>query len=302
MGKIAQTLVAACRERERTGTAAGLRATVLARGDDWAVEDVLCTHRPCDSPFEERHDVYRVALVGAGTFQCRGPLGRELLTPGALLLGNSGEYFECRHDHSVGDRCLAFAYSSAAVARLAHDAGVRGTVRLSELRVPPLRSLAPLVADACVAWAQGPAVVDAGAWEELGLRFAAAAMRLAAEPTREPRAPANAERGIAAALRLIERDPGAPLVLGSLAREAKLSRYHFLRTFACVTGLTPHRYVVRTRLRKAAVRLATTDARVIDVALDSGFRDISNFNHAFRAEFGASPTALRSRLRRYCPS
>ena len=34
------------------------------------------------------------------------------------------------------------------------------------------------------------------------------------------------------------------------------------------------------------------------VALDCGYRDVSNFNHAFRAEFGATPLEHRARLRR----
>ncbi|RPI59407.1 MAG: AraC family transcriptional regulator, partial [Lysobacterales bacterium] len=80
--------------------------------------------------------------------------------------------------------------------------------------------------------------------------------------------------------------------------EAKLSPFHFVRAFARVTGLTPHRYVMRARLRGAAVRLATNDARVVDVALNSGFRDVSSFNHAFRRELGATPRQHRERFRR----
>jgi hypothetical protein len=45
-----------------------------------------------------------------------------------------------------------------------------------------------------------------------------------------------------------------------------LSPYHFLRTFARVTGVTPHRYLLRARLRNAAVRLAIEDAPVAEVA------------------------------------
>jgi AraC-like DNA-binding protein len=86
--------------------------------------------------------------------------------------------------------------------------------------------------------------------------------------------------------------------LQTLGREASLSRFHFLRAFAQVTGLTPHRYVTRARLRSAAVRLVATDARVIDVALECGYRDVSNFNRAFRAEFGTTPLEHRARLRR----
>ena len=291
MGKIAVLLSDACAARERLGAEPGLRASVVAEGEGWAVEDVLCTHRPCDASFEERHARYRVALVGAGMFNCRGARGRELLTPGSLLLGNPGDSFECGHEHGTGDRCLAVALSAQLFERIAFDAGVRGKPQLRALRVPPVASLSPLVAEACAAWVDGGGDV----WGELAVRFAAGAVRLAAEPNRAPRRPANAERGIARAVRLVERDPCAALALDTLAREARLSRYHFVREFARVTGLTPHRYIKRARLRDAAVRLATSDSRVIDVAIMCGFRDVSNFNHAFRAEFGTTPRASRGR-------
>jgi AraC family transcriptional regulator len=294
LGKIAVLLNDACRERERLGAAPGLCASPLAAGDDWAVEDVLCTYRPSDRAFEERHERYRVALVGAGTFNCRGPHGRVLLTPGSLLLGNAHDGFECGHEHGTGDRCLAFAYSPQLFERLAFEAGVRGKPRLRDARVPPIALLAPLVADLCTAWAAAPAESD---WNELGVRLAAAAVRAATEPKGTPRGPPNAERGIVRAVQLIERDPSQGLELDTLAREAKLSRFHFVRAFARSTGLTPHRYLLRARLRGAAVRLATNDGRVVDVALQSGFRDVSNFNHAFRTEFGMTPRAHRARFK-----
>jgi AraC-like DNA-binding protein len=290
LGKIAVLLNHACAERERLGAEPGLAVRTLAAGDGWAVEDVLCTYRPSDASFEERHARYRVAVVGAGTFNCRGPHGRELLTPGSLLLGNPGEGFECGHEHGTGDRCLAFAFEPELFERLAFEAGVRGPPRLKALRVPPLRVLAPLVADACAAWATVPV---GGAWDDVAVRLAAAAARFVGAPTRVPRNPRNAERGVVRAVRLIERDASQPLELDALAREASLSRFHFVRAFASVTGLTPHRYVLRARLRRAAVRLATNNARVVDVATASGFRDVSNFNHAFRAEFGVTPRAHR---------
>jgi AraC family transcriptional regulator len=295
LGKIAAGLRDVCRERDELGAAAGLCVQRLAAGGDWAVDDVTCTFRPSDPKFEERHDCYRIALVGAGTFHCRAAAGRELLTPGSLLLGNAGACFECGHEHGTGDRCLAFGFAAESFERLAFDAGVRGKAKLRALRIPPLAGLAPLVAEACAHWAAA-ANGDSALWEDIGVRFAAAAVRLADDPAREPRAPANAEGGVARAVRLIDRDPAAPLALGALCREADLSRFHFVRTFARVTGITPHRYVMRARLRKASVSLATGRTKVVDIALESGFRDVSTFNHAFRAEFGAAPLEYRRRL------
>ena len=78
-----------------------------------------------------------------------------------------------------------------------------------------------------------------------------------------------------------------------MAREAGLSPYYFLRTFERLTGITPHQYVLRARLREAASRLAAESDKVLDVAYDCGFGDVSNFNRAFRAEFGVIPRVFR---------
>ena len=83
------------------------------------------------------------------------------------------------------------------------------------------------------------------------------------------------------------------MTLGSLAREAGLSRFHFLRTFERLTGVTPHQYVMRARLREAAIRLVAESGNVLDIALDCGFGDVSSFNRAFRNEFGVSPRVFR---------
>jgi AraC family transcriptional regulator len=298
LGKIADLLGGARFDRTPDGTAPGLSSREVDRGDGWLVEDVLCTFGPNDPAFEERHDLYRIALVGAGTFVCRSASGRELLTPGSLLLGNPGQGFECGHEHGSGDRCLAFGFTAEYFERLMSDAGARGRARLRALRVPPLRPLAPLVAEACSAWTERDGHFARGLWEDLALRVAAATARLAAEPTGTPRIPRNAERRVVRAVRLIDRDPSAPLALDQLAREAALSPYHFLRTFARVTGVTPHQYMLRARLRQAAVRLVADDAQIVDAALDAGFADLSSFNRAFRAEFGAAPREHRARSRR----
>jgi AraC-like DNA-binding protein len=49
------------------------------------------------------------------------------------------------------------------------------------------------------------------------------------------------------------------------------------------------------RLRDAAVRLELEPARVIEIAYECGFNDVSAFNRAFRAEFGVNPQGYRKR-------
>jgi AraC-like DNA-binding protein len=74
-----------------------------------------------------------------------------------------------------------------------------------------------------------------------------------------------------------------------------MSKYHFLRTFRHVIGLTPYQFLLQLRLRRAAVRLASTAEPVAAIAYDVGFGDLSTFNNRFRAVFGESPLAYRRR-------
>jgi AraC-like DNA-binding protein len=75
---------------------------------------------------------------------------------------------------------------------------------------------------------------------------------------------------------------------------AGLSRYHFLRAFKSVTGVTPHQWVLRARLRDAAHRLATSRSPVTEIAFDAGFTDLSNFIRGFVAKYGVSPRKYRA--------
>jgi AraC-like DNA-binding protein len=64
-----------------------------------------------------------------------------------------------------------------------------------------------------------------------------------------------------------------------------------------VLGVTPHQYLVRSRLRRAA-RLLTDDARPItEVALEVGFGDLSNFVRTFHRAAGVSPRRFRQAAR-----
>ena len=95
-------------------------------------------------------------------------------------------------------------------------------------------------------------------------------------------------------LRYLATHSAAAHTIADLARMARLSPYHFLRSFKATTGVTPHQWLLRARLRDAADRLATTHAPVTDIALDVGFADLSNFTRSFRTEFGASPREFRA--------
>jgi len=287
-----------------SSTAGSSACRTLAQGDGWGVEELICTYGRQDRPFEEQHAQVSISVVLAGTFQYRAAnssLAGELMIPGSLLLGNAGESFECGHEHGRGDRCLSFHFAPEYFDRIAADVGASCGQRVfRRSRLPALRALSPLVAGTCAGLAAssghsgGP--FPELLWEEFGIQLAACSVRLANDASRQVKnALPSAIARVTRTARMIEESHESQPALSGLARKAGLSPYHFLRTFTQLTGITPHQYVRRARLRQAAIRLLTELAKILDIALDCRFGDMSNFDRAFHDEFGVSPQRFRRR-------
>jgi AraC-like DNA-binding protein len=88
-----------------------------------------------------------------------------------------------------------------------------------------------------------------------------------------------------------------PIDLEGAAGQAGISPFHFLRLFSSVLGVTPHQYLVRSRLRHAARLLADDERPITDVAYDVGFGDLSNFVRTFHRAAGVSPRRFREASR-----
>jgi AraC family transcriptional regulator len=79
-----------------------------------------------------------------------------------------------------------------------------------------------------------------------------------------------------------------------LATRAYLSRSHFDRVVSAVAGETPARLRRRVLLERAAFRLLTSRATVLEVALEAGYSSNEAFTRAFRRAYGAGPSAWRA--------
>jgi AraC family transcriptional regulator len=285
--------------KAQSGSPGASEARPVASGEGWRVLDLVCTYGPHDRPFEEHFGATSVSLVLAGNFVYRSEHGSSLMSSGALLLGNAGHAFECSHQHGDGDRCLSFQFDQDLFERVARDLGAAPKLNID--RLPPLRVLAPLSARAWMAAATAGATrVSArlpDSMEEIALELAGAVIRIAGGPTQMATNAGRDASRIARVLHRLEAARAEPAALADLASAAGLSRYHFLRTFKRVTGITPHQWVLRTRLRYAAERLIRSREPVTEVALDVGFDDLSNFIRSFRTEFGVSPSRYRTAAR-----
>jgi AraC family transcriptional regulator len=79
------------------------------------------------------------------------------------------------------------------------------------------------------------------------------------------------------------------------SQAAYLSPWHFHRVFEAVLGLTVTEYIRERKLTAAAYRLVESDARIIDIALASGYESQEAFSRAFKRRFGTAPGAYRER-------
>lgn len=267
---------------------------MLAKGTGWHVHDVVCHAGPKDRPFEETHATIAIALVVQGTFQYRTALGSALMTPGSIMLGNYGACFECGHEHTVGDRCVSFHYQPAFWEELvaAVPGARRATFRTT--RLVPAQSLVPLALNIRMA-----AHLGSGALEVAAIDVAGSVLGVDSELSTPPRAvSAREERRVAEAIRIINGSvadvESDPLTLAALSNAVGMSTFHFLRTFRELVGSTPHQYVIRQRMHRAAEQLLTSSDGVSDIAFGAGFGDLSTFNRHFKRLFGVTPRQYRA--------
>lgn len=291
-------------ERSDTASPATPAARVIARNADWTLNEFVCHAGPQDRPFEERHASFAMAAVLEGSFQYRCDNGRALLYPGAVMLGNLGACYECGHDHGSGDRCVSLHFSPALFEEIAASMAGSSRFRFTAAMLPALKPLNRPMAE-IAALAANTATPDRMApnhmaVEELAIEMAETVIGAVAggEARAAAASPADSRR-ISRVLRHIERHATeahgpVPLDLAGLAAVACMSKYHFLRSFRRITGVTPHQYLLGLRLRRAAEQLCSSRDPVSAIAYDAGFGDLSTFNAGFRAQFGASPGHFRA--------
>ena len=92
----------------------------------------------------------------------------------------------------------------------------------------------------------------------------------------------------------IERNLDGNLDLDELSSVAAFSKFHFHRQFTATFGLSVHRYVQLSRMKRASYQLAYRDAiSVTEIAMDAGYEAPDAFARAFRQRFEQSPSQFR---------
>jgi AraC-like DNA-binding protein len=266
-----------------------MAATILFNSRSVRVSDFRCTAEAGDKPFVEQFGCHSVSYVRKGSFGChhRGRIFE--LVAGSLFIGHPGDEFMCTHDHVCGDECLSFFLQPELVDSIGNSKAI-----WQAGAIPPLPELMVLGELAQTA-AEGRSDIgldEIGYW--LASRFVATVSGKSPQPAK-PTA-RDRRRAVEAAL-WIDANSHREIELEDAARETGVSPFHFLRMFAATLGVTPHQYLLRSRLRHAARRLIDDDAAVTDIAYDIGFADLSNFTRTFHRAAGLPPLKFRQAAR-----
>lgn len=263
--------------------------TILLQTKSISVSDFRCTAVAGDKPFVEQYGCHSVSYVRKGSFGCQTRGKSFELVAGSILVGHPGDEYVCTHDHVCGDECLSFFLTP----ELVETIGDRTEVwRIGA--APPLPELMVL-GELAQAVADGRS--DIGL-DEVGQLFASRFVEVVSGQPREPvQAEARDRRRAVEAALWIDAHSHQEIDLEGAAAQADVSPFHFLRLFSSVLGVTPHQYLVRSRLRHAARLLAEDENSITDIAYDVGFGDLSNFVRTFHRAAGVSPRRFRQASR-----
>ena len=95
------------------------------------------------------------------------------------------------------------------------------------------------------------------------------------------------------AIRFVNDNLDSKLKWDEIASAVGLDAFTFGRAFKLSTGMTPHQYIIRCRLRQAMKLLGREEFTLADIALQVGCSCQSHLTTLFRKHLGTTPGAFR---------
>lgn len=100
--------------------------------------------------------------------------------------------------------------------------------------------------------------------------------------------------GMQRAIEYIENHLTERIDYDKVAAESYSSSYHFQRVFSILCGFTVGEYIRNRRLSMAGAELATTEAKVVDIAFKYGYESPDSFAKAFKQFHGVLPSQVKN--------
>lgn len=268
---------------------------VLGEASGVWLSDYRCRAHPhADGP-EEANDVHSIVFVRRGLF-CRRQ-SRTTVTADAtrVIFFNPGEPYRVSHPTSGGDDCTVFSLSGERARELIAlrdpHAADQAHARFHADSVLAPRQAARLQFEVLARARRGASRLS---WEDAVAELLLAVVGGAATE----RASARHREVTEAASHAIAAKVSRPPSLSRLAAELGYSAFHLSHVFRRVNGVSLRAYHSRLRARLAAGRILEGAEDLTELALDLGYSDHSHLSRSFHREWGMTPSAFRSVIRR----
>jgi len=103
----------------------------------------------------------------------------------------------------------------------------------------------------------------------------------------------NLDKDITTVVEYIQANYPLPITIDDMIQDIPISKYHFIRCFRRVMGVTPYSYLTNYRINMSKILLRSTDQSIAEISEACGFLDTSNFISQFKRHTGVRPTHYR---------
>ncbi|WP_320008158.1 AraC family transcriptional regulator [Maridesulfovibrio sp.] len=140
--------------------------------------------------------------------------------------------------------------------------------------------------------------IEAGNGELLISELIMNIINSSAETDDKLRTPKN-HRAVNRAIEMMHDNFEVPLKLDEICAEIAMSKFHFIRQFKAIKGLSPYQFFLGRRIEQAKKYL-DDGKELYAVMLECGFYDLSHFNRQFKSVYGLTAHAYTKLLNKSC--
>ncbi|WP_291330042.1 AraC family transcriptional regulator [Desulfovibrio sp. UCD-KL4C] len=252
--------------------------------------EVLRAHYVTQTFSKHFHEGYAVGFIESGAMGFRYRGSNLLASKGSINLVVPGEIHDGHAASDEGWRYRMFYLPPEVLMSAARELGSKPVQPYFSMGVLEDTELAAAIYEAHFILQQDEATVLEK--ETLLLRMLISWISRHGEVRTNCPGVGSEHRAVRLAREYMQDQPAENVGLEKLAGLGGLSPFHFVRVFEKHFGITPHAYLMQTRVNHAKNMLSRS-MRIADIAAECGFADQSHLTRQFRRQFGLTPGQYR---------
>lgn len=215
----------------------------------------------------------------------------QAFTKGKILMVNPGDSWYCPHGHNT-KQYLSLLIKPDLVNRVAQEMDFSGNIRFLQLQNPYSNELMQAIRSFEKETRHPdkmPLMLDC-----IGIQIVALLLReFKTNLKKYPVYNSDGDAYINSAIEYMQVFYSSNITIADICQEVNVSPFHFIRTFKQKTGMSPHQYLLKVRIKKAQELLRLRQYSVGEAAMLCGFVNVSHFSNKFKEMTGNSPSSYK---------